>query len=144
MLLQILSWGLYGCQVVQGQRYGSLHYYCYTIVLLKLIYDGQYLVDLMDMPTVINAASPDDCLVLIIWLQVRVYSNRNLLAVPVGITQKDNVDDTVQKVFLIIYYIIEIIGISIPYLISLISVSYRKFYNYFIPLWWQCGWMVGS
>lgn len=32
--------------------------------------------------------------------QVSVYSNRNLLAVPVGMKQKHNVDTMVQKVFL--------------------------------------------
>lgn len=35
-------------------------------------------------------------------LQANVYSNRNLLAVPVGIKQKQNVDAMVKKVFLMI------------------------------------------
>ena len=38
-----------------------------------------------------------------------VYSNSNLLAVPVGIKQKQNVDAMVQKVFLMTAQIIQII-----------------------------------
>lgn len=68
-------------------------------------------------------------------LQSRDYSNRNLLAIPVGITQKHNVDAMVQKVLFVDYlgYKVTCIG-DILYLISFISVSSRKFYNYFIPL----------
>lgn len=36
-------------------------------------------------------------------LQSRDYSNRNLLAIPVGITQKHNVDAMVQKVLFVDY-----------------------------------------
>lgn len=45
-------------------------------------------------------------------LQANVYSNRNLLAVPVGIKQKQNVDVMVQKVFFMLLRLFKLIKSS--------------------------------
>lgn len=68
-------------------------------------------------------------------LQINGYSNRNLLAMPVGIQQKLNVDAVVQKVMHILLFVIQnAIKYCFVYLISFNSVSSREFYNYSIPL----------
>lgn len=68
-------------------------------------------------------------------LQINGYSNRNLLAMPVGIQQKLNVDAVVQKVMHILLFDIQnAIKYCFVYLISFNSVSSREFYNYSIPL----------
>jgi hypothetical protein len=73
--------------------------------------------------------------VVAIDLQINGYSNRNLLAMPVGIRQKLNVDAVVQKVMHIFLFDIQkAIKYCFFYLISFNSVSSREFYNYSIPL----------
>lgn len=84
-----------------------------------------------------RANKSNEFLMVIMKLQFRDFSNRNLLAIPVGIKQKHNVDAMVQKVLFIDYLSYPSYSYqqySILYLISFISVSSRKFYNYFIPL----------
>jgi hypothetical protein len=58
----------------------------YVIVQLKLL------------QCITRANKANDSLVVIMKLQSRDYSNRNLLAIPVGIKQKHNVNAMVQKV----------------------------------------------
>lgn len=77
-------------------------------------------------------------------LQVNGFSNCNLLAMPVGIKQKSNVNATVQKVIHLCFMLFNILSREVLPLISLTSVSCREFYNYSIPLRWQRGWVVGS
>ena len=79
---------------IKGQNFFALFFY--ILVLLKLSDDR------------LNLGICNDCLGLFMKLQA-VYSNSNLLAVPVGIKQKQNVDAMVQKVFLMTAQIIQII-----------------------------------
>lgn len=67
-------------------------------------------------------------------LQENGYRSRNLLAMPVGIKQKRNVNAIVQKVIHFLFLILMLLSSEILYLISLNSVSSREFYYYFIPL----------
>ena len=67
-------------------------------------------------------------------LQVNVTTNKNLLAMPVGIKQKENVDDIVQKVLHLVLLTFKSDELHILSIILLNSVSCSEFYHYFIPL----------
>lgn len=67
-------------------------------------------------------------------LQENGYRSRSLLAMPVGIKQKRNVNAIVQKVIHFLFLILMLLSNEILYLISLNSVSSREFYYYSIPL----------
>jgi len=73
-------------------------------------------------------------------LQASVYSNRNLLAVPVGIKQKQNVDIMVQKVFLLLLRLFKLIKLNQHSLSNFIYFSFfektsQLFYSIMMALW---------
>jgi hypothetical protein len=67
-------------------------------------------------------------------MQVDPSTRHYLLAIPVGIKQKDNVDHIVQKVLQMSFLMFLFHQLNISCLISLNSVSSREFYSYSISL----------